>query len=141
MVNRSRASSHQSGYATLLALFMLVMLSAGMAILASGVSRHERAVRTTDRNLRLTALSDAGVAEALSGIAITPSYRGGGPTALGGGTYQVAAQVVGYRRLEAKVEAEYGDVRRTVVVEVVLEGSKARPRVVSWRRLTTSERR
>ncbi len=141
MVVGSHARSSQSGYATLLALFMLVMLAAGMAILASGVSRHERALRTTDRNLRLTALSDAGVAEALSGIAITPSYRGGGPMEMGGGTYKIAAQVVGYRRLEAKVEVEYGKVRRTVLVEVMLEGSDARPRVVSWRRLGNSELR
>ena len=126
-----RRRGAQEGYALLLALAVTgLALAAGFLVVLALVLRMEL-VQERERDLRLTALLDAGMAHALSEVARDPDYGGTqGVEPFGGGTYAISAERVGSNQVSLRLRAVYAGVGRGGEAEISL---LPRLRVTSWR--------
>lgn len=83
----------ERGYLLLVTLFTITMLMAAGALLAVGLEHRAALLRQETRDVRLTALTDAGIAYALERLYLSQSWTGSVEQTLGDGRYGVA---VGY---------------------------------------------
>ena len=78
-------SGGQRGFALATALFVLLLVSIALALVAGSLTLHLRLERDEAQSLRRTALADAALAEALAGLAGNAGYSGAGEHPFGGG--------------------------------------------------------
>ncbi len=122
----------EKGHALLLALLVLVITTTGALLVSSTLLLRMREVREEMVALRLTALADAAVAEALAQLSRGGGLRGG-ERSFGGG--RITSEVIASRGRSRSllIEAHYAAKVRRIQVEVLL--TLHGPRVVSWRPL------
>lgn len=130
---RKGRQGREAGYSLLSALFVLLLVSLALALVAASLDLGMRSVRHQARDLRLTALTDAALAEALAHLAGNERFEGLAEHPYGGGT--VASEVVpmGTRRWRVIGRASWGEARRAVRVEVVATAEGLA--VGGWRRV------
>lgn len=131
-----RSGSHrrsQQGHALITALFVLLLVSLAVALVAASLSSAMGGVRQELWDLRLTALTDAAVAEALAHLAHNPGFGGRPDHPYGGGALGSEVVSLGPKRWRVKAWASYRGRRRAVRVEVrqTVDGYL----ISGWRRL------
>jgi len=123
----------QHGHALITALFVLLLVSLAVALVAASLSSAMGGVRHELWELRLTALTDAAVAEALARLAHNPGFGGRPDHPYGGGALGSEVVSLGAKRWRVKAWASYRGHRRAVRVEVrrTVDGYV----ISGWRRL------
>jgi hypothetical protein len=120
--------SGQRGYALLLALFALLTAELAALIAAASLAVHFREVRHESETIRLTAITDAAVAETLAELARSPAHRGLSRRPFAGGWIESRVETRGGRggRFRLEIEAGLGHRERRVVVYAVRTGGVLR---------------
>lgn len=128
MVRRAR----ERGYALLVTLVVIFLLSIALALLASALQIRMRLVRQEAQTLKLIALSDAVLAETLASLTYDPDFSGVTEQSFGGGTIASTVRPLGTNRYEVLATAVYAGKQRAVDAEAVRTPQGAR--VVRWER-------
>lgn len=116
---RWRQARRQEGYALLVALVVLLLVSIALALLAAGLQIRMRLVRQEAQILRLMALSDAVLAETLASLDVDPGFDGVAEQEFGGGSISSAVRSLGANQYEVLAVALYAGKERAVDAEVV----------------------
>lgn len=126
----------EHGHVVVFALWVAMLLSMAAMLLSSLLLTEHRAARRELVGLRLKALADATIAEAVAAIA-GGSTHGAGEHELGEGRIASEVRQLGPTSLEILGTATFRDVRRRVRAVVDISGPS--PRVVSFQVLRRSE--
>ncbi len=121
----------ERGFALTTALFVLLLLSIGLSLVAASLTLHLRLSRDEAQSLRRTALADAALAEALAGIAYDAGYPGAPDHAFGEGTIGSEVDALGGGRYLVRVHGAYAGRIRAARAEV-LRSPSGEVRVVRW---------
>ena len=126
MVKRSQ------GYVLVAALIVIALMMAAGALLAGSLQYRMWLLRQETQSVHLTALVDAGLAQALDRLSLSHSWDGAGEQPLGEGTVAVRVER-GEKALQriVVVTATYGTAGRSIRAVVQLSDFLP-PRVVSW---------
>lgn len=117
--NHRRRTGGQQGYALLVALVVLLLVSIALALLAAGLQIRMRLVRQEAQMLRLMALNDAALAETLASLNYDPNFEGLPDQAFGGGRISSAVRPLGTGQYEILAVALYAGKERAVDAEVI----------------------
>lgn len=126
----------ERGQALLLTLFVMLLTMATMALLASSLRGRMWQVQQLGRGIKLTAMTDAGIAMMLANLSRNASYGGADAIPFGGGLLSIKVERTGYEQGRGTVGATYLGSRRVVQVELRLRAG-ALPEVLSWQPLAT----
>lgn len=133
----ARSASHPPrGYALFLVLLTLLLVMASLTLLALSLVQHMNDSRLEHQQVRLTALTDGGLAVALAQLTVTPYWSGQDPERWRDGVVTIHVERTIPRRREVTVEATSGNSRRTIRAEVLVDGGP--PRVLRWWRVPGS---
>ncbi|MEM1247347.1 MAG: hypothetical protein AAGK22_13290 [Acidobacteriota bacterium] len=125
----------EHGQAVVLALFVLLLVTTGLSLLARGVLLEVNSVRQQGQRLQLQALCDAAMAETLALLDDRPAARGLTERQLGDGTYEAKVSVVRQRPqstlVDVEVRGSLADRSLTAVARVRLRDEQ-RPEVLDW---------
>ena len=130
--------SDERGFALVLALMVLLILTAAAAVLVAALHREAQANLRQINSLRARTLADAALAETLAELDWSPAFAGVERHQLGPGWIASRVERSG-RRATVRLEVEVALLYREVEAEVEL-GAR-RPRVLSWRPLPPHEAR
>ena len=123
----------EDGFILPAVLLAILLLSIGLALVATSLQLRRGMVRREARSVTLTALSDAALAETLARLSQDPYYDGVPERDFGGGRLRSTVRFLSPGRYEVVATALYAGQERTVEAEVSRPpGSPAR--VVRWRR-------
>ena len=125
-----RPPRRSSGHALALALVVLVLVGTAGTAIAGAIQLEARASLDESRRIRLAALSDAALAEALAELTHNRGFRGAPERRLDRGTITSRVRPLGLDRYEIEAEAVVAGRSRTVRAEVDTGG--AEPRVLAW---------
>jgi len=121
-----------SGFALLVALFVVFLLSVALSLVGMSLALRLRVARDEARASMLTALCDAAVAETVAGIAAgLPDGIDEHP--FGGGSIGSQVQTVAAQHYRITATARVGTKARSVLADVVRDDQGTR--VVHWQRL------
>jgi hypothetical protein len=123
----------ESGYAVMMALVVILLLSIALDLLAASLQLRLRLVREDAESVILSALSDAAVAEAAANLAQSAYYSGSPEHEFGGGKIASRVQPASSGIFEVIATSAYAGRTRTVEAEVVRAPGTARVR--RWRRV------
>jgi hypothetical protein len=127
------AHTGQDGYALLVALLVVFMVSVALSLIALSLAVQMRSAREEARGTVLTSLCDAALAEALSAIAA--GGRSGLPQhAFGDGLIGSNVLAIDALHFTVTATATYGGKGRAVQAQVVRDAGGTR--VVAWQRLS-----
>ena len=133
----ARRSGRESGQVLLVALVTMLLVGVAVSLVAASLALESRHAIEEGKRVRVTAIADAAVAEALANLAVDRGFPGRPGGALGGGTYESIVRSVGAGVLEIRVTARVGGLERLVRVEArIVPGG---PRVRRWQRLSRSD--
>lgn len=123
----------ERGSALAIALLALLLVSLAVVVISAPLGLELRETRRLDRDVRLTALTDAALAEALAELADDPGFPGYDPYDFGKARLESTVAVTGFEKVRVVVSARYkGDLRRAQAeVQLGVTG----PKVLGWRRL------
>lgn len=136
MVRRARRpgpAAANSGFALLVALFVVFLLSLSLSLIGLSLALRLRVARDEARGTVLTALCDAALAETLAGVA-AGQFDGVEEHPFGGGTIGSLVQKVAAKQFRITATAHLGGRARTVLADVVRDDQGTR--VVHWQRLS-----
>ena len=125
------ARSHERGSALVFAVAVLTLVAITVLAVSAEVFSRGAGVVLEERSVRLTALSDAAVAETLARLAVDSSFVGVPERRVEGGSIASAVRTVGPREVEVAATGFWAGWRSDVIVRVDVKGS---PRVLRWRR-------
>jgi hypothetical protein len=129
-----RARREESGYALVVALMVVFLVSISLALLAASLQIRLRTEGEGGETVILSALSDGAVAESLANLAEDASFPGISDKALGNGRIRSTVEPLdGERNFRVLATATYRQRRRVVEVEVLRDPGVAR--VIRWRRV------
>ncbi len=120
-----------SGHALAIALVVLVLVGAAGTAIAVTLQLETRTSLQESRRIRLAALGDAALAEALAELARDPGFRGAPERRLDHGTISSRVETLGLNRYAIEATAVVSGRRQTISAEVATGGPA--PRVMSWR--------
>lgn len=124
---RDRSSEH--GSALLFVLFLLVITTTAGLLLSVALVVDMRDQKTDARRMRLAALVDSALEEALAELSTNPDAGGYAEHAFGGGTLESRIVTLPDGRKEATARATYAGLERSVVAEIVFDPG---PKVLTW---------
>ena len=120
----------QQGHVLMVALIVVLVVASAGAVLWVHYQLQARIALQQSRQVRLVALNDAAVAEALARLADNHGYRGEGPHDFGGGEISNEVRSIDSTQFEILATARYrGWERRTRLRVTMIVGS---PRVDAW---------
>ena len=120
----------ERGTALLFVLFLLVIATTSGLLLSVALSVDLREQKEDARRMRLGALVDSALEEALAALSANPDAGGYAEHGFGGGTLESRIETLPDGRKEATARATYAGLERSVVAEIVFQGG--RPRVLTW---------
>lgn len=123
----------ESGYALVMALMVLFLVSVSLALLAASLQIRLRLERENGETVILSALSDAALAETLAHLSEEEMFAGVPEHDFGKGRIGSEVESLGINRSRVLAKALYRDRRRVVEAEVIRAPGMAR--VVRWRRV------
>jgi len=97
---------------------VLLLVSLAVALVAASLQTAMRGVRHELRSIKLMALTDAALAEALARLAQSPGFTGQPDHPFGGGTLGSEVLQIGAERWQVRAWAHYGGLDRRVRVAV-----------------------
>ena len=127
----SRYQRRERGYAMLSTMMVLFLLSIALALLGASLQLRMRLARQDGQSVRLEALSDAAVAEALAHLAQSADYPGSPEHAFGGGHIESRVEPLGGGVFDVVATATFASRKRVVEAEAVRQPGMARVRF--WR--------
>ena len=127
----SRGLRRSTGQAVAVALVVLVLVGAVGTAIAVTLQLETRTSLQESRRIRLVALSDAALAEALAKLDGSGRFKGAAEHQLDKGTISSSVRTLGLDRYEIVATATLSGWRQETRAEVDTSGSTAR--VVSWR--------
>lgn len=127
----SRQRDSERGTALLMVLFLLVLATTAGLLLSVALTVDLREQKDDARRMRLAALVDSALAEALAALAANPDAGGYAPHDFGGGTLESRIATLPDGSKEATARATYAGLERTVVAEVVFDTGRFRVRTWS----------
>lgn len=131
MVTPSVASRRRdSGFAMASTLLVLVLVSISLTLVATALSLRLKAFDDSFRALKLTTMTDAGLAEALGNLQANRAFPGFDEYDYAGGKVESSVNRVGTSRAEIVVTAKFRGWQRNISAIVRLTGGN--PRVLSW---------
>lgn len=111
----------EAGHALVVALFVIAATLAASAILAGALAVRVGLLLQENRNLHLTALTDAALAQTLAELSRDPGYPGTrGERPFGDGTLAVEVRPTGPTAVVVEVWARYAGAGRAARAEVSL---------------------
>jgi hypothetical protein len=122
----------EAGFALLGALFVLFLIAVGAALAGLAIELRLGMVLRETENLQLTALADAGLAEAMAHLDTDRSFAGLGRHAFGNGALESEVFPLGFRRFRITVTAHYRS-RHRKIEATAFEDPDLGLLVVSWR--------
>jgi hypothetical protein len=129
---RPRPEAAGSGFALLIALFVVFLTGVALSLLALSLAVRLRIAREEARGTALGALCDAAVAETLAAVAIG-QVGGIGEHPFGSGSIGSRVQTLGAMHYRVTATAHFGGKARSVLADVVRDVQGTR--VVHWQRL------
>lgn len=120
----------ERGTALLFVLFLLVIATTSGLLLSVALSVDLREQKDDARRMRLGALVDSALEEALAALSANPDAGGYAEHEFGDGTLESRIETLPDGRKEATARATYAGLERSVVAEIVFQGG--RPRVLTW---------
>lgn len=126
----TRACRNRSGHALVIALVVLVLVGAAGTSIAVTLQLEARTSLQESRRIRLVALCDAALAEALAELARSQGFQGAPEHRLGQGTISSSVRTLGLDRYEVVATAVLAGWRQQARAEVDTSGPM--PRVVRW---------
>ena len=127
---------NEGGYALLLALVVLFLVSSALSLLADGLALRNRLAKSEADSIHLTALTDAAVAEALAGLSQSIGYTGAAEHSVGTGTVQSRVTQLSSVQYQIDASGTYDSLTRQVTAVVQLNAGSLQ--VITWRRGATS---
>ena len=121
-------AERESGVALLWALLAVTAVAASVLLVASAVASRQPSSRYDHRNVVLTALSDAAMAETLARLSSDPACSGIDERPFGGGTIASTVTTTPYGLREVTAVGEYQEWRSVVRAEVAMDQG---PRIVT----------
>ena len=134
--SRSRGRRREKGQVLIAALVTALLVGVAGSLVAASMALQTRHALDESRRVRLAALADAGVAEALAHLSRDSGFAGEPKGELSGGTYESRVQSLGGGLLEIDVTAQVGSRQRRV--RVVARLRPGGPQVQLWQRLPAS---
>lgn len=132
----ARRPNGESGQVLVLALLVIVLLTVAVALVAQAFEIESRQLRWEIGEIRLTALTDAVLAETLAQLDRERSFPGVREKELAEGRVESSVSVLGPSLRRVVARAEYAGRERTI--EAFVELRPAAPwvkRVAEWRRI------
>ncbi len=124
-----RDRSSERGSALLFVLFLLVIATTAGLLLSVALVVDLREQKTDARRMRLSALVDSALEEALAELSTNPDAGGYAEHSFGGGTLESRIVTLPDGRKQATARATYAGLERSVVAEIVFAPE---PRVLTW---------
>lgn len=124
------ARDSERGTALLFVLFLLVIATTSGLLLSVALTVDLREQKEDARRMRLGALVDSALEEALAALSANPDAGGYAEHEFGGGTLESRIVTLPDGRKEATARATYAGLERTVVAEIVFAGGGVR--VLTW---------
>lgn len=121
----------ERGSALLVVLVMLVIATTAGLLLSVALVVDLREQKDDARRMRLGALVDSALEEALAALSLNPDAGGYANHEFGGGTLESAIQTLPDGRKEVTARAVYAGLERSVVAEIVFDDGE--PLVLTWR--------
>lgn len=132
MVSRALGSEiRQRGSALVFALAALTLVAVTVLAVTAGVRSRGAGVVMEERHVRLSALSDAAMAESLAELARNAAFTGIPERRIEGGSIASAVRPVGLYEVELEATGRRNGWRSVVIGRVDLEHG---PRVLRWER-------
>lgn len=128
-----KRSARQQGTALLIAILVLLIVSSALAVIAASIQLDLLHHRRQERLVRLTASTDAGMAETLAELQADASFPGFEPYEYNGALVETTVQTIGSKLVRIIVSALSEGEERFVEAQVLME--KEGPKVLNWRRL------
>ncbi len=125
-----RGRRGEQGAALLMVLFLLVLATTAGLLLSVALSVDLRMQKEDTRRMRLAALVDSALEEALAALSTNPDAGGYAEHEFGGGTLESRIVTLPDGRKEATATATYAGLERSVVAEIVFESGS--PQVLTW---------
>lgn len=122
----------EAGYALLLALFVIFLVSLTLALLFASLQVRLRVLRDESRSVQLVAQTDAALAEALAGLALDPAFPGISTHSFGRGTLTSQVQRTAPTQYLVSARGTFAGKWREVAATVQRDASGLQ--VMSWRR-------
>ncbi|MEJ2085388.1 MAG: hypothetical protein P8Y44_06885 [Acidobacteriota bacterium] len=120
----------RSGHALLVAMIVVLIVASAAALIFSHYTLQTRISLQQSRQVRLIALNDAALAEALAHLAENEGFRGKGPHEFAGGEISSVVRSLGDGRRQIEATSAYlGWTRHTRLEITMVAGG---PRVDSW---------
>jgi|HubBroStandDraft_3_1064219.scaffolds.fasta_scaffold01404_4 hypothetical protein len=133
------ACRRQRGYALLLALVVIFLVFIALAMVFAALALRLRQAQLETQTVHLVALTDAGMAEALAGLAQDPGFPGAPRHDLGrGGTIASRVEPVDAQLFRVTARASYAG-RLRAAQAIVQLAPAGELRVVSWQRVAAED--
>ena len=120
----------ERGSALLFVLFLLVIATTAGLLLSVALTVDLREQKDDARRMRLGALVDSALEEALAALSTNPDAGGYAQHEFGGGTLESRIVTLPDGRKQATARATYAGLERSVVAEIVF--GFAGPRILTW---------
>ena len=130
---RRSALRPRTGHGLVLALFVLVIMTTALGLLALSMTMCELEVRREVRTVNLIALSDAAMAETLAHLAVDEDFDGVEERPFGEGLISSEVTALGTHTVQVVANATYAGQERAMRGEVLLTLSG--PVVIDWERV------
>ncbi len=127
-----RVVRHEFGHALVVALVVLLLVGSAATAIAVTLQLETRTSAQEARRIRLVALNDAAMAEALAELARSGSFQGSPEHRLDKGTISSSVRTLGLDRYEITATANLAGWSQVAVAEVDTSGST--PRVLTWQK-------
>jgi hypothetical protein len=122
----------QSGYGLLLAIAAMALVAVAVMTASQLLQTRFDEFRVEERQVALTALTDAALAETLAGLAASPAFAGVPEHVFAQGRIGSTVRPFGPGTVEVTARGTRHDASARVVAEVDLSGP--RPKVLRWTR-------
>jgi hypothetical protein len=124
--------SGQEGYALLIALIAIFLVSFALSLVGDGLALRSRTAQAEAAGVHLAALTDGALAEALAGLSQSVGYPGATSHALGTGTISSQVTRLNPQTFQIDVYGLYAGQKRHAMALVLLNAGSLQ--VISWRR-------
>ena len=126
------AERAERGFALATALFVLLLVSIALALVAGSLALNLRLEREEAQSLRRTALADAALAEALAGLAADAGFPGADEHPFGGGAIGSSVEPLGGGSYRVLARASFAGLARAAEARVA-RSPLGEVQVVRWR--------
>ena len=132
---RQSPCAAQSGYALLLALVVIFLVFIALALVFAALALRLRLAQLEAETIHLAALADAGMAEALAGLARDPGFPGAPQHAFGNGSIASQISPVASQLLRVTSQVTYAGRGRGAQAMVQVDAQGRIIQVTSWQRI------